>query len=407
MLDYYYKLENNESIEISHDTGFADFIQKENDKLANGKYVKQKEYWMERLKGAEPLAFQPDYSVRKKDSNIGKEKRFEIPEDLLKKATHLSMNQEVTTFMLFLASFGVLMHRYTREEDIVLSSPFTYRPSFDYEETVGCFVSMLPIRMNIEGSQQFSSILQQVSKELINVYKNIGYPNNLIMRDSQLVPMPGSPSIFDISFVYDVYEESEEYHVKNEVVDNDIVTFPGSMMVVLNKTPKNDLIKIQYKPDIFSDETIELMGRRFLKLLEAVVDNVDIKINDIDLFIDNEKDLILNDFNSSSYFTYEPKTIIDIFHSKVEKYPNRRALIFGEKVETYASVNAKANQLCRKILERKTRPNEAIGLQMERSIDMVVAILAILKAGCAYVPIAHSFPSARKEFIFEDANISF
>ncbi|MDQ0191714.1 non-ribosomal peptide synthetase/type I polyketide synthase [Paenibacillus wynnii] len=405
LLDYYSCLVNKKPMALKQDTGFSEFIERENSKLLNGKYSKQKEYWSEKMRGSEPLALQPDYSVRHKDQGIGKEKRFEIPSEMIKAVHQLSMDQEVTDFMFFMAAFTVLMNQYTRNDDIIFSSPFSYRPSFDLEETMGCFVHMLPMRFNIESDGRFTSILQQVSQELIQVYRNIGYPNNLIVRDSQLVPMPGSPSIFDVSFVYDIYEETEDSQLKIEVLDQDIVTFPGSLMVVLNKTPNQDLIKIQYKSGIFSDEMIELLGLRFLKLLEVVIQNVEIPIGQIDLLLENEKKCILQDFNATSYFPYQPQHIMDVLHSKVIKHPDHIALIEGEKQETYASVNAKANQLARKIAGRKRKANEAIGVQLHRSMNLVISLLAILKAGCAYVPIDPAYPAARKEYIFEDADI--
>ncbi|MCK4258170.1 MAG: amino acid adenylation domain-containing protein [Halanaerobiales bacterium] len=406
LLNYYNKLINDEKIKVIQNTGFSEFIEQENLKLIKGEFNKQKEFWINKMKGAEPLDLQIDYSVRQKDNSIGREKRFEIPISMMQDINNLAMDQEVTVFMFFLGLFGVIMKQYTENDDIIVSSPFSYRPKLDFEETIGCFVSMLPMRFNIEDSESFSEILQQVGRELIDVYTNIGYPNNLIMRDSKLIPLPGSPSIFDVSFVYDIYEDTEEYGVKTEIVDQDVVTFPGSMMVILNKTPEKDLIKIQYKPETFSDQTIELLGRRFLKLLEVVINNVDIKIGDIDLLLENEKERILSEFNSTSYISYQPQTIIDVFNSKVTKHPDRIALIDGDKTETYASVNSKANQLARKIMRMKNRENEAIGLQLERSMDLVISILAILKAGCFYVPIDPNYPVTRKEFIFEDANIS-
>jgi amino acid adenylation domain-containing protein len=406
MSDYYDKLVNKKRIVLKKDDGFSRFIEQENAKLKNGEFSKEKEYWINKLQGAQPVELQADYSKKQKNSGLGREKSLEIPSGMLEDIHHLAIDQEVTDFMFFLAAFGVLMNRYTRNEDVVFSSPFSYRPDLDFEESIGYFVSMLPMRFNIENSERFSTILEQASKELIDVYKHIGYPNNLIMRDSQLVPMPGSPSIFDVSFVYDIYEETDQKDLKTKVLDQDNVTFPGNVMVILNKTPNKDLIKIQYKPEIFSDEMIELLGHRFLKLLEALISDVDIKIEDIDLLLENEENRILHEFNHSSFFSYQPKTIIDIFNAKVADHPNRTALILGDKTETYASVNAKANQLARKILQRKKGANDAIGVQLDRSMEMVISLLAILKAGCAYVPIDPSFPTARKEFIFGDANIS-
>ncbi|KJB84528.1 hypothetical protein AZ66_30695, partial [Paenibacillus sp. E194] len=247
----------------------------------------------------------------------------------------------------------------------------------------------------------------QVSKELIEVYKHIGYPNNLIMRDNQLLPLPGTPSIFDVSFVYDIVEDSDQYELKAEILDQDRVTFPGSLMVILQHTPHKDLIKLQYKPELFADETIDLLGLRFMKLLELVSGQADIKIGEAELLLDQERSRILQQFNQTSYFTYEPRTIIELFHSKVAKHPERKALIDHDQVETYASVDAKANQLARNILQKTQGTPSCIGIQLERSTNLVISLLAVLKAGCAYVPIDPTYPSARKQFIFEDANVSY
>ena len=406
LLSYYDKLLYRDMIFLEQDSGFSHFIEEENAKLARGAYQKQKDFWERKLKGVEPLALPVDYSVREHNDGMGKEKRFEISTNLMNAATQLAMDQEVTIFMFFLASFATLLSRYVRNEDIVVSSPFTYRPSFDYEETIGCFVSMLPIRMNLDNQKPFSMILQHVAKEFIAAYKNIGYPNNLIMRDSSLLPSPGSPSIFDVSFVYDAYEEDGQDSLKTTIFDQDAVTFPGSMMVVLNKMSGRDLIKIQYKPSIFADEMIDLLGLRFLRLLNMVVQNVDITIEDIDLLLDGETTQILDEFNRTSFFSYQPQSIIDIFNEKVARHPDRIALRDNKKTETYASVNAKSNQLARKIVAAKQKTNEVIGVQLERSVDLVITLLAILKAGCAYVPIDADYPTARKVFILEDASIN-
>ncbi|TVX91666.1 non-ribosomal peptide synthetase/type I polyketide synthase [Paenibacillus agilis] len=406
LIDYYNKLVKKEPFVYKRDTSYSAYISKENTKLTSGGYSKQKQYWLDKMEGAEPLALQPDYPARNKQQDIGKEKRFEIPASMMKQINEHSMQQEVTPFMFLLASFSVLMNQYTQNEDVVFASPFSHRPNLDVEETIGCFVSMLPMRFNIASEGTFSSILEQVSKEFIQVYKNIGYPNNLIMRDSQLIPMPGSPSILDVSFVYDIYEEVEGEHLDVSIVDQDVVTFPGSMMVVWNKTPEHDLIKVQYKPDMFSEHSMELFGQRFLKLLEVLVADVHITIKDIHLLLENEEENILSDFNQTVYFPYEPQHAIQLFESRVVKNPSNIALIEGQRKLSYAEVNAKANQLARAILKYKSKENESVGVQCQRSMELVISILAILKAGCTYVPIDPAYPAARKEYIFEDASIS-
>ena len=406
LLSFYHKLLKQEVIVLKNDSGFYNHIVQENKNLLDNKYSKEKEFWVQKMQGVEPLSLHSDYPIKQKNG-IGKEMRFIMSADLTQAIQQLSMNQEVTYFMFCLVAFGVLLGFYTQREEIVLSSPFSYRPNLDIEETIGCFIHMLPLRFHIDQLESFASVLQQVSTELILAYKNVHYPTNLIIRDGLSSLNLGTiSSIFDLIYVYDVYEDLGNGDVKVELIDQDIVTFPGNLMVCLNKLPNHDMIKIQYKPDVFSEETITLLGKRYLALLKVLVDNINIKIQDICLFLEDEHRQLLSTFNQSPVFTHHPESLINLFTEKVRKYPNRIALITGEKKETYAQINAKVEQLTCRILKRKIKANECVGLQLERSIDLIVGILAILKAGCAYVAIEPNYPKKRKEFIFNDAEIS-
>lgn len=406
ILNYYRKLIHHELIILKKDCSFSNFIQQENINLNSDKYATQRAYWMQKMQGVEPLAFQIDYPKRKKISGVGCVKSFAIPDEISIAVHKLAVEQESTVFMIFLGAFVVLINRYVHSSDITLVSPFSYRPGLELEDTIGCFVHMLPMRFKLASAKTFSSLLQAVSKELIEVYKNIGYPNNLIIRDNLALNMANVSSIFDVSFVYDVYETITEGDVKAHIVNQSVVTFPGNLMIILNKVDNKSFINIQYKKELFSDKSIELLGVRYLKIIKELITHVNVSMANLDFFLENEKSRVLHEFNQSNYFTYRPQAIINIFHEKVIKNPHRIALIDNQKTATYEAVNTRANCLAYKIQQYKKQSNECIGIQLERSIDLVIAILAVLKAGCAYVPIEPTYPSARKEFIFRDANIS-
>ena len=272
----------------------------------------------------------------------------------------------------------------------------------DLEETIGCFVHMLPMRFHIDLESTLKPLLQQVATTWMDTYRNIGYPNNLIVRDSMLQAQPGSPSLFDISFVYDSYEEDM---LGTRILDQDKVTFPGDLMVVLSRLPQGAQLKLQYKPSLFREDSMERMGQRFLYLLNQLVTNSDQKIREFSILMQDEKENLLYRFNQTSYFPYTPQHIMDIFHDKVARFPERVALMEGKQHQTYAQVNAKANQLARQIVSKKS-DNAAVGVQMPRSSDMVIALLAVLKAGCAFVPVDPSYPLSRKAYIISDADIS-
>lgn len=405
LFTYYSGLLKGEVTDIKEDYGFLNFVEIENKKLADGSYEKQKEYWKGKVKGAKALDFPKDYSNTHK-YGMGKEKSFHISNDLMKRIKKTSQNEEVTPFIFCLAAFSALMGKCCNEKNVVVSSPFTNRPGFDYEGTIGCFIYTLPLNSIINGNKPFKGIVSDMYEEMIGAYKNIGYPNNLIARESESSAYTGIQSIFDISFVYDRYSKPVWDGVECETFEIENITFPGNMMVILGEMPDGDLIKIQYKSDIYAAETIEMLGRRFIKMLEIVTENSEVLVKDIDLFLENEKEKILYDFNQSSFFEYKPMHIIDIFHERVSANKRQTALIYDGGSMNYEEVNKKANQIARKILQHKKKDNEVIGVQLKRSKELVLTILGILKAGCAYVPIESFYPETRKKYIFKDADIN-
>lgn len=403
LFKYYHKLSKGEWFEIKRNDGYFKFLNNENKKLNNGFYNKQKEYWKEKLNGVSALELINDYSARESNNGVGKEQRFSIDKSLYQSLEQLAQEQEISTFMLFLGAFSVIMAKYANSKDVVISSSFSYRPSFESESSVGCYIYTLPLRFSVEDINSFTDILKQSSTDVFEAYRNIGYPNNMIANDSALLQSMGAPSVFDITFICDTYEKQAE-EIEG-IYESDYVTFPGNMMVIMQKVGEEVCIKIQYKSEMFSDETIDYMGKRFVRLLEAIVSDVNVNIKDLDLFVDAEKKILMES-NDTSYFDYIPQNIADVFETKVNKYSNQVGII-DEGVEyTYSQINEMANQLARRILAIKVGSNDLIGIHMERSVKLVVAIIATLKAGCGYVPIDYSYPDLRKKYIVEDTNLS-
>ncbi len=406
LFTYYTEELKGETTEGKADYGFFDFVETENKKLADGNYEKQKQYWKEKVKDAKALDFPKDFSAAHDNYGVGKEKAFPISKELMLKIEKTSCKEEVTPFIFCLSAFSMLMGRCCHEEKVAVSSPFTHRPGFDYDGTIGCFIYTLPLMCRIDGDKTFKEVINEMYEEMIGAYKNIGYPNNLIVRECTSGTYIGMPSIFDLSFVYDRYGGHGWEGIRCEAYESETITFPGNLMVILSKMPEGDRIKIQYKPDLYAEEMIDLLGRRFIKLLEAVTENTEVPVKDIELLLEKEKEKILYDFNQSSFFEYRPMHIMDVFQERVCAYKEHTALIYDGGTMTYEEVNKKANQFARKILQYKKKENEIIGVQLKRSKEMVIAILGVLKAGCAYVPIESYYPVTRKQYIFKDAGIS-
>lgn len=405
LITYYTELINGEEITVTPDYSFFEFLDQEKDKLAKGVYEPQKKYWSNRVQGAKPLDFPKDFSSIN-NFGSGKEKNFSISKELMDKIETTAWQVEGTPFLVSLSALSLLMSKCCNEDQVTISTPFTYRPGSTFDQSVGCFIYTLPFTNNFGGDLTFRDIVNETYEQFIGAHQNLGYPNNLIARDNFPGAYAGIQTIFDISFVYDKFTHLTGKGIKCRPYQMDDTTFPGNIMITFSRMPDDNFVKIQYKADIYDQEMIELLGQRFIKTLEIVTADPDISIKEIDLFLEQEKEKILIDFNQSSFFDYVPSHVIDLFHKKVHLYPDRKALVYHEGALTYDQLNRKANQLARKILENKTRQNEVVGIQLKRSKEMVVAILAVLKAGCAYVPIESYYPENRKKYIMDDADIS-
>lgn len=402
---YYNKLQKGEAFNFHEDDGFGKFIKKENDKLEKNMYEESKKFWHEKVHGTEPLEIYQDYSVNVEKNGIGREKKFLISNDLFAKAGEIGMDNYTSVFNVFLATFAILMKKYVQKEELTIASPFTYRPSFDLGKTIGCFIYTLPLNFEMKRGTTFLDVLNQTTSTVMESYKNMGYPNNLMVRENSSFGLPGVPSIFDISFVYDYYDDEQLVNI-DSIIESSKVTFPGNMMVILQKLKEEVSIKFQYKKELYSEETIENMGKRFIKLLTCIVEDVNCKVDVINLLLEGEQEKLLYEFNNSSFFPYQPMCPVWLFEKNVLENPGSSKLLYRDGVLTNVEVNEKANLLARKICSLKKKENDVIGLQLKRSKELVIAVLGILKAGCAYVPIDQHYPDSRKLFIAQDASIS-
>ncbi len=384
---------------------FFDFLETENKKLTAGEYESKRQYWEAKVKDMKPLDFPRDFDG-KDNYGLGKERVYAISAELMAAIEKASHKEGVTPFILCFSAFMVLMGKCCNEKNVTVSSPISYRPGTQYADAAGCFIYTLPFRCDLDNDPAFSQVVALLYKEMIGAYQNNGYPNNLILRENTADTYSGAQSIFDISFVYNRFSPSDWNGVKSEEYDFPYITFPGNMMVLICKTAERDIIKIQYKPGLYSDESIDILGKRFRKLLAAIAADSSLPLSAYDLFLENEKTDLLHTFNQSSYFPYEPAHIIDIFQDRVKQYHQLPALFYGHESLTYDAVNDLANRLAHHILAHKSRENEVIGIQLKRSKAMVISIIAVLKAGCAYVPIEPYYTEERKRYIFKDAGIA-
>lgn len=406
LLHYYDKLTAYQPIELQVDEGFLQYIELENKKLAQGKYKKQQQYWLNKMQDAEPLHIPPDKATHHEQGGLGRELRFPIA--CRGQIEQCAKQLEVTPYIVYMSVFSLLMGQFSSNQQVVFTTPFTHRPKLSMEQAVGCFVHMLPLSVTIDEQLSFAQFVEQTQQHFIQTYKNLGYPNNLIARDSKQMSMPGAPSIFNISFVHDVIagEDNSDANANTTYIASNVVTFPGQIMAVVEQSEHAQQFKLQYKPQVFTEASMKLLGERFVYLLQQISEQPEKQLLELQYVLPEEQELLVRTFNQSSHFPYVPQSIIERFQQRAAQHPGRVALLDGQRQLTYHQVERAVDQLALRLLVSTKGEARRVGIHMQRSIEMVVAILAVLRAGSAYVPLDPGYPVKRKTYILQDAEIS-
>lgn len=386
---------------------YADYASWQRESLDGGLLQKELNYWKERLSGAVALTELPlDYPRPGMLSSQGDKVRFRIEGELFKKLKQLSQQHNVTLYMLLLSVFGLLLNRYTSQEDIVIGCPVASRTIPETQSLIGCFLNNVALRLDLSGNPSFASLLQRVRKRCLEAFAHQNVPFDKVIEALKPERSPSYTPIFQTLF------EVQTAGSGNNQLGEAAVTF----MEVDSKTSKYDLTVsmvdiaeaivgyMEYRTDLFHADTMTLLAERYERLLEQIVEQPMWTLSEFKLLRAQEYRMIVQQWNDTAR-SYTYQSLHHRFEEQAARTPDRLALIYASQQLTYAQLNGRANRLARAIIAQGGRPGSHIGLSMQRSMDMVVSILAILKAGSCYVPLEPEYPKERLRHIVTDAAI--
>jgi natural product biosynthesis luciferase-like monooxygenase protein len=315
-----------------------------------------------------------------------------------------------TLFMGLLAGMKALFYKYTGDEDIIIGTPVSGREHIDLENQLGLFLNMLALRTRFNGTQSFDDLLQQVKKTTLTAYQYQAYPFDQLVSELDLGRDASRSALFDVMLV--MHNNRNQQSAK-DVAGLPISTYPMNQVYskfdyTFNFTENNDQIDfaIEYNTDIYSREQAEQMAAHYEHLLAYVVNNSNQPISGVAYLSEEEQQQILVEFNNTEQAYDIEKTLLHCFAEQVQCNPNDTAVIYGDKSLTYFELNEKANQLANHLLKTGVHKGDLIGIYVERSLDMMVGLFAILKSGAAYVPLDPSYPKDRIAYIIENAGIN-
>jgi len=386
---------------------YKDFAAWQNEYLLSELGKQQEEYWLDVFSGELPfLELQTDYTRPVKQSFEGDNVGFNVDFDVYEKLKILQRETGSTLYMALLTVYNIMLSKYTGQEDIIVGSPIAGRRHNELNGVVGMFVNTLAMRSYPQGLKKFKEFLYEVKRNALKAYENQDYQFEELVEKLNIKRDMSRNPLFDTMFALnnvggERYElsgiKNERYQGENSAVSKFDLTLSAY------ETDNGIHFNIEYCTKLFKRDTIERMSGHFVRILETVVDNPDIKLSDIDILTDTEREQILYTFNNTVTDYPKDKMIHQIFEEQVKNSPDNIALVFDSNTMTYHELNEKSNRLARTLRKKGVKPDDLVGMFVERSFDMIIGILGIMKSGGAYVPIDPEYPDERIEFMLDDS----
>ncbi|MEH2114168.1 non-ribosomal peptide synthetase [Nostoc sp.] len=376
-------------------------------------------YWKNQLNNASPLLELPtDYPRPAEQSYRGDRDRYSLSPDLTLAITTFSQQQGASLFMTLLAAFSILLSRYSRQEDLCIGSAIANRTHSQTEGLIGFFVNTLILRNQIKPEQSFIDFLQQTRQTCLDAYSHQDIPFEYLVEQLQPERSMSHNPLFQVMLALE-NNESPDLSLPGLEIEWLPLTYPFAkfdltLLVIESDNQLN--LTWEYATDLFEKNTIQRMAEQFEVLLRGIVDNPNQPIKTLPLMTAHEL-LQLQYWNQTQKDYPDDKTLVDIFEQQITKNPNNLALVFesctrgnsndGLKTLTYQQLNQKANQLAHYLIQnQQIQPDTLIGICVERSLEMIIGVLGVLKAGAAYLPIDPNYPKERIEFMLQDCGTS-
>jgi len=371
-----------------------------------------KAYWLEKFSGELPVLNLPaDHARPALLTSNGDVVKYSLDSSLSQSLKDLGKQQGASLFMVLLAGVKALLYRYTGQNDIITGSPIAGRDHYQLENQIGFYVNTLALRTQFKGNESFVQLLNKVKEVTVGAYDHQLYPFDRLVDDLDLQRDMSRSPLFDVMVALENVELSTtEQRDFGGIVVKD---YPADVTI-----SKFDLsfdfyeygdalqLRIEYNTDLYNRNRIEGMGAHCQQILKSIAGNSETSIDKLSYLTATEQEQLLNTFNATAAAN-PAGNILELFTQQVQQNPEATAVVFGDTVLSYQELDEASNQLANYLLARyHVQSEERIGIMVNRSEQMLVYVLGVLKAGAAYVPIDPAYPADRLQYMISDSGIS-
>ncbi len=387
---------------------YADFAQWQRQWLRDEVLQQQLDYWRDYLADLPPLLELPtDHPRPAVQTYRGQTYQFTLAQELIQPFKQLAESTGATPFMVMLATFSLLLHRYSGQEDIAVGTPIANRNRTEVEQLIGFFVNTLVLRSQFSNNLSFLDILEQIRQGALGSYGHQDVPFEQVVEALRPERNLSYSPLFQVMFDWESAANRSMDVLgltMNFVHTNDVTSKFDLTLTMVEEDAK--IVGIwEYNTDLFEQATIIRLTQHFETLLAGILANPTANISQFPLLTDAERQQFIS-WNDTT-LSYSPtEGIHQLFEQQVERTPEAIALVSGERTLTYQQLNQQANQLAHELQSVGVGPDAMVGICLERSPDLLISVLAVLKAGGAYLPLESSYPKERIAYMLENAGVT-
>lgn len=411
-INLYQDLENSHALKhIEVDWTYFEFIEQQKQFLRSLEAAKQFYFWQEHLSGQLPILQLPSEKPRPVFQTYnGSTVRLNLASDVSQRLRECSKNQKVTLNSILLSAFYVFLKKYCNQSDFVVGLPMVGRNSLQ-TSTLGYFVNMLPLRQKLKNDQKLIELVQSVNKDVAQALLNYQYPFPLIVEKLHPKRDTSRSPIFQSAFVF-------QNMLKDELFQNSEILRPFQYSHISQQEGQFDLelevldwddsltFHFKYNTDLFSEPTVKQWVKSYEHILKSFSNQLTTTLDQVSSMDSSTVDYILRGLNSTEYNYDNNLCLHQLIEKQVSNSPDKIAVIYENQNLTYSELNRRSNQLAHYLRSQGVGPKMFVGVYMERSLEMVISLLAILKSGAAYVPVEPTYPEKRIKFIYSDSQFA-
>jgi amino acid adenylation domain-containing protein len=385
---------------------YADYAVWQREQLQGEVLDRQISYWRERLAGAPELLELPTDRPRPRVQTYrGATVPVELSSELLERLQALARSEGATLYMTLLGAFQVLLSKYSGSEDIVVGSPIAGRTRREVEDLIGFFINTLVLRTDLSGDPSFREVLRRAREVTLGAYAHQEVPFERLVAELQPERSLSHTPLFQVILTLQTAGGGLDALPGLEVSPVQAERVSAKFDLSLELTPTSHGLRggLTYPTDLFERGTVQRMLGHLEQVLEQVAADADVRLSELELLGQAERALVLEEWNRTAAEYPADRCIHELFEAQAARTPDAVAVRFEDESLTYAELNARANRLAHHLRGRGVGPEVRVGVLMERSLEMVVSLLAVLKAGGAYVPLDPGLPAERLAYVLDDS----